>query len=118
MAPRVAWPYLVSHIPVVVCSMANTICGVGLQQGTRSETTPGRHFGHVHPQLFNAGSLSVSELKRVLPEDEVLYGLVRMGFGAGQFRRSVCTEYWRRGRGSPPGCICGLRFGSKMWCAV
>jgi|EP00670_Eutreptiella_braarudii_P001633 hypothetical protein len=39
-------------------------------------------------KLFNAGSLSVSELKRVLPEDEVLYGLVRMGFGAGQFRRT------------------------------
>eukprot|EP00667_Euglena_gracilis_P016014 EG_transcript_16697 len=39
-------------------------------------------------RLFNGGSLSIGELQRVLPEDQVLYGLIRMGFGAGQFRRT------------------------------
>jgi hypothetical protein len=37
--------------------------------------------------FLNAGSLSVPELVRSLPEDEVTMGLVRLGFGTGRFRR-------------------------------
>lgn len=40
--------------------------------------------------LHNAGGGSVEEMRNWLPDDEVLYGLVRMGFGTGRFRRT----YW------------------------
>lgn len=58
-------------------------------------------------RLFNGGSLSIGELQRVLPEDQVLYGLIRMGFGAGQFRRTKWVFlHWVgdkcRPRASPP----------------
>jgi hypothetical protein len=39
-------------------------------------------------KLYNGGSLSVPELQRALPDNQVLYGLIRMGFGAGPFRRT------------------------------
>lgn len=37
-------------------------------------------------ELFDAGSLSVPEMNQVLPDDEVICGLVRLGFGTGKFR--------------------------------
>lgn len=37
-------------------------------------------------ELWDAGSLSVAEMNQTLPDDEVLCGLLRMGFGAGQVR--------------------------------
>jgi hypothetical protein len=40
--------------------------------------------------LHNAGCGSVEEMDQWLADDEVLYGLIRMGFGAGRFRRT----YW------------------------
>eukprot|EP00755_Sulcionema_specki_P018019 Sspe_Gene.11494::Locus_3890_Transcript_1_1_Confidence_1.000_Length_1537::g.11494::m.11494 len=45
--------------------------------------------------LFNAGSESVEEMHGHLPDDKVLYGLLRLGFGKGTFRRTkwVCFTY-------------------------
>ena len=37
--------------------------------------------------FVNAGSLSLPEMKNWLKDDQVLFGLVRMGFGCGRFRR-------------------------------
>lgn len=47
--------------------------------------------------LWDAGSLSVAEMHTVLPEDEVLCGLIRMGFGTGQFRRTKWIGIWWSG---------------------
>lgn len=38
--------------------------------------------------FVDAGSLSVPELKKNLADDQVLFGLLRMGFGSGRFRRT------------------------------
>lgn len=38
--------------------------------------------------FINAGSLSVPELVKFLPEDDCSFGLIRMGFGTGRFRRT------------------------------
>lgn len=53
-------------------------------------------------ELHNAGSMSVTEMHKWLAEDEVLYGLLRMGFGTGQFRRVkwICL-HWSGERVSP-----------------
>jgi len=40
--------------------------------------------------LHNGGGGSVEQMREWLAEDEVLFGLVRMGFGSGRFRRT----YW------------------------
>jgi hypothetical protein len=45
-------------------------------------------------ELFDAGSLSVGEMQTVLPEDQILAGLVRMGFGTGKFRRTKWISVW------------------------
>jgi len=37
--------------------------------------------------LLNAGSLSVPELVSSLKEDDLCFGLLRLGFGSGRFRR-------------------------------
>ena len=37
--------------------------------------------------LYNAGSLGLHEMQGCVPEDMVLFGIVRMGFGSGRFRR-------------------------------
>eukprot|EP00040_Diaphanoeca_grandis_P011201 m.57363 g.57363 ORF g.57363 m.57363 type:complete len:560 (-) comp22376_c0_seq1:334-2013(-) len=47
--------------------------------------------------LYDAGSLSVSEMVENLPEDECLCGLVRMGFGAGKWRRTKYISIWWAG---------------------
>lgn len=39
------------------------------------------------PTIFNAGSGSIPEMRTFLPEDKVLFGLVRAGFGSGAFKR-------------------------------
>jgi len=39
-------------------------------------------------KLIEAGGGSVPEMRRFLPESDVAFALVRMGFGAGQFRRN------------------------------
>eukprot|EP01062_Namystynia_karyoxenos_P029949 TRINITY_DN22432_c0_g1_i1.p1 TRINITY_DN22432_c0_g1~~TRINITY_DN22432_c0_g1_i1.p1 ORF type:complete len:380 (+),score=156.31 TRINITY_DN22432_c0_g1_i1:85-1224(+) len=46
-------------------------------------------------KLFNAGSRSIEELAEHVPSDKVLFGLLRIGFGAGKFRRTrwVCITY-------------------------
>jgi len=41
-------------------------------------------------ELENAGAGSVPQMREWLPNDEVVFGLVRMGFGTGRFRRT----YW------------------------
>ncbi|KAK3284944.1 hypothetical protein CYMTET_7430 [Cymbomonas tetramitiformis] len=41
-----------------------------------------------HPELINAGSGSVNEMCEYLEDDQVYFGMIRMGFGTGQFRRS------------------------------
>jgi hypothetical protein len=38
-------------------------------------------------EVFNAGGGSLEEMKKSLVSDEVLFGLLRMGFGRGAFRR-------------------------------
>ena len=38
-------------------------------------------------ELHDAGSMSVNEMTKTLKDDEVLFGLLRMGFGTGTFRR-------------------------------
>lgn len=45
--------------------------------------------------FVNAGSLSVPEMVRCLPPDEVCLGLLRLGFGTGRFRRTkyVVVDY-------------------------
>lgn len=48
-------------------------------------------------ELHNAGAGSVEEMREYLVEDEVLFGLVRMGFGTGRFRRT----YWWFAHWSP-----------------
>eukprot|EP00039_Didymoeca_costata_P021734 m.2888 g.2888 ORF g.2888 m.2888 type:complete len:526 (-) comp2609_c0_seq2:796-2373(-) len=48
-------------------------------------------------ELFDAGSLSVAEMHTVLPDDQVLCGLIRMGFGTGQFRRTKWIAIWYSG---------------------
>lgn len=45
------------------------------------------------PTLVNAGSGSIPEMREFLAEDQVLYGLVRAGFGAGTFKR-VKYLFW------------------------
>jgi hypothetical protein len=39
-------------------------------------------------ELHNAGGGSIRELNKYLDDDKVLYGLLRMGFGSGSFRRT------------------------------
>ena len=39
------------------------------------------------PTIVNAGSGSIPEMRGHLPDDKVLYGLVRAGFGSGKFKR-------------------------------
>ena len=41
-----------------------------------------------HPELHNAGGGGVEEFCQYLDDDKVLYGLLRMGFGRGTFRRT------------------------------
>jgi hypothetical protein len=41
-----------------------------------------------NPRLYNSGSGSVMEMVEWLDTSKVLYGLVRMSFGTGQFRRT------------------------------
>jgi len=48
-------------------------------------------------EMFNAGSLSINEMIEWLKEQEVLYGLLRMGFGKGVFRRTKWVGIWWRG---------------------
>lgn len=71
--------------------------------------------------LHNAGSLSLKEMHAHLPDDAVLYGLLRMGFGAGQFRRTKWVAVWWMGpsatalqRGMATGMqgVCLARIGS------
>lgn len=52
----------------------------------------------------NAGSLSVPELAKWLRDDEVLCGLLRLGFGVGRFRRVK----WVRARGGGGVCWGGV----------
>jgi len=47
--------------------------------------------------LVNAGSLSLREMRDWLAPDQTLFGLLRMGFGAGQFRRTKFVAIWWTG---------------------
>jgi hypothetical protein len=53
-------------------------------------------------ELHNAGSMSVNEMSKWLSDDQVLFGLLRMGFGAGKFRRVkwICL-HWSGEKVSP-----------------
>lgn len=53
-------------------------------------------------ELHNAGSMSVTEMNKWLADDVVLFGLLRMGFGTGKFRRIkwICL-HWSGERVSP-----------------
>jgi len=53
-------------------------------------------------ELLNAGSMSVSEMTKWLADDQVAFGLLRMGFGVGKFRRIkwICL-HWSGDRVSP-----------------
>lgn len=53
-------------------------------------------------ELHNAGSMSVNEMTKWMAEDQVLFGLLRMGFGAGKFRRIkwICL-HWAGEKVSP-----------------
>lgn len=46
-------------------------------------------------ELHNAGSMSVNEMTKWLAADQVLFGLLRMGFGVGKFRRVkwICLHW-------------------------
>eukprot|EP01062_Namystynia_karyoxenos_P070070 TRINITY_DN65456_c0_g1_i1.p1 TRINITY_DN65456_c0_g1~~TRINITY_DN65456_c0_g1_i1.p1 ORF type:complete len:447 (+),score=192.61 TRINITY_DN65456_c0_g1_i1:92-1342(+) len=46
-------------------------------------------------QLYNAGSQSIDEMHDNLDEGKVLYGLVRLGFGKGEWRRTkwICVTF-------------------------
>eukprot|EP01060_Flectonema_neradi_P037679 TRINITY_DN7658_c1_g1_i1.p1 TRINITY_DN7658_c1_g1~~TRINITY_DN7658_c1_g1_i1.p1 ORF type:complete len:470 (+),score=162.23 TRINITY_DN7658_c1_g1_i1:120-1412(+) len=46
-------------------------------------------------KMFNAGSKSICEMHEYLEEDKVLYGLIRLGFGTGAYRRTkwVCVTF-------------------------
>eukprot|EP01065_Artemidia_motanka_P033204 TRINITY_DN40179_c0_g1_i1.p1 TRINITY_DN40179_c0_g1~~TRINITY_DN40179_c0_g1_i1.p1 ORF type:complete len:454 (+),score=160.87 TRINITY_DN40179_c0_g1_i1:93-1364(+) len=46
-------------------------------------------------KLFNAGSASIDEMHDNLEEDRVLYGLVRLAFGKGEWRRTkwICLTF-------------------------
>lgn len=48
-------------------------------------------------ELVDAGSLSLKEMVAHLDEREVLYGLLRMGFGSGLFRRTKWVGIWWNG---------------------
>jgi hypothetical protein len=48
-------------------------------------------------KLYDAGSLGVNEMLDLLPADDILCGLVRMGFGAGKFRRTKYISIWWAG---------------------
>lgn len=48
-------------------------------------------------QLLDAGSLSLAEMAAHLDEAQVCYGLLRMGFGSGQFRRTKWVGIWWNG---------------------
>jgi Cofilin/tropomyosin-type actin-binding protein len=52
--------------------------------------------------FFNAGSMSVMEMQKWLKDDEVLVGLLRMGFGTGKLRRVkwICV-HWSGDKVSP-----------------
>jgi hypothetical protein len=43
------------------------------------------------PALFKAGSQGLPEMREWLEPTRVLYGLLRMSFGAGQFKRCKCA---------------------------
>eukprot|EP00038_Savillea_parva_P030749 m.80055 g.80055 ORF g.80055 m.80055 type:complete len:576 (+) comp9319_c0_seq3:41-1768(+) len=47
--------------------------------------------------LWDAGSLGVAEMTKLLPKDEILCGVVRMGFGTGKFRRTKWISLWWSG---------------------
>lgn len=75
--------------------------GVDVARALEAVRAPMGHFnwmlmrpGRV-PEFFNAGSLSVDEMNKWLKDDEVLFGLLRMGFGAGIFRRVkwICIHW-------------------------
>ena len=40
-----------------------------------------------NPKIVNAGTGSLPEMIEFLDEEKVSYGLVRMGFGSGQWKR-------------------------------
>eukprot|EP00042_Codosiga_hollandica_P024734 m.105796 g.105796 ORF g.105796 m.105796 type:complete len:363 (-) comp51660_c0_seq1:149-1237(-) len=48
-------------------------------------------------EFVNAGSLSVDEMSEWLKPDQVYYGLLRMGFGSGKFRRTKWISIWWSG---------------------
>lgn len=48
-------------------------------------------------EFVNAGSMSVDEMREWLKEDQVYYGLLRMGFGTGKFRRTKWISVWWTG---------------------
>jgi len=48
-------------------------------------------------KFVNAGSLSVNEMMEDVKDDEVLGGILRMGFGSGTFRRTKHIAIWWSG---------------------
>ena len=56
---------------------------VGLEDmlGVPSQPDP------ANPKIVNAGTGSLPEMIEFLDEEKVSYGLVRMGFGSGQWKR-------------------------------
>lgn len=52
-------------------------------------------------ELHDAGSGSIEEMRKYLTLDEVLFGLVRMGFGTGRFRRTYWYFLHWTGEGTP-----------------
>eukprot|EP01059_Diplonema_ambulator_P032053 TRINITY_DN6097_c0_g1_i2.p1 TRINITY_DN6097_c0_g1~~TRINITY_DN6097_c0_g1_i2.p1 ORF type:complete len:371 (+),score=157.94 TRINITY_DN6097_c0_g1_i2:47-1159(+) len=46
-------------------------------------------------KMFNAGSKSIEEMHEYLEEDKVLFGLLRLGFGSGAYRRTkwICVTF-------------------------
>eukprot|EP01012_Entosiphon_sulcatum_P027614 TRINITY_DN33291_c0_g1_i1.p1 TRINITY_DN33291_c0_g1~~TRINITY_DN33291_c0_g1_i1.p1 ORF type:complete len:364 (+),score=77.61 TRINITY_DN33291_c0_g1_i1:38-1093(+) len=74
-------------------------------QAIREPTGP-FNWALFHPgvplKLVNAGSLSLPEMQEYIPEDNVLYGILRMGFGLGQFRRTKWVFIHWVGAKTPP----------------
>eukprot|EP01006_Ploeotia_vitrea_P023649 TRINITY_DN561_c0_g1_i1.p1 TRINITY_DN561_c0_g1~~TRINITY_DN561_c0_g1_i1.p1 ORF type:complete len:396 (+),score=94.09 TRINITY_DN561_c0_g1_i1:31-1188(+) len=53
-------------------------------------------------KLVNAGSLSIMEMIDHVPEDQVVYGLLRLAFGTGTFRRTKWVFVHWIGPNTPP----------------
>ena len=63
------------------------------------------------PTLFKAGSQGLPEMKEWLEPTRVLYGLLRMSFGAGQFKRCKCARF----KAARPFSLVAIRGPRRAW---